>query len=49
MKCLYCGIEAFPSELYNYVQLYECEKHHRTAIIDEFQEDSEDENRLKVA
>lgn len=49
MKCLYCGKEAIPSEIYDGVQLYECEEKHRTGIIIDAQEDSEDKKALKVA
>lgn len=47
--CLYCGLEALPSEIYNYVQLYECSKHHRTATIIDNEDISEDEKDIKVA
>lgn len=49
--CLYCGLEAIPSEIYNYIQLYECEKHHRTGILKEadIQQESDDKKDWKAA
>lgn len=40
-KCLYCGLEAIPSEVFCEIQLYECSMKHRTGIIVEAQSNSE--------
>lgn len=53
MKCLQCGQEAKPSEIYDGIQLYECKDGHRTGIIPENQSVSktvsEETKALKVA
>lgn len=48
-KCLYCGLEAESSETYEGTQVYLCSAGHRTGILIDNQDVSEDTKALKVA
>lgn len=48
MKCLYCGEDTHPSEMFEGNQLYECKNRHRTGIIIDSQRIESDKIKLKM-